>query len=380
MRATRALIDLDAITHNAGAIRDLAAANDPPPALCPSVKANAYGHGLVPVARALQSAGAESLAIATVSEGAELRAADVRLPLLLYGIADPTELGELVQNGLSPAIGDSAYAEDLATACRAAGLRIRVHLWVDTGMTRVGCAPDELLNLAAAVASYPELQIAGVGSHFARADENTDESTQVQLRRFLRAAGDLAEAGYRGMVLHMANSGAALQYPRSHLQMLRTGIATYGIAPDPALESRAALQPAMRLVSRLALLRRIPAGTPVSYGGTWISPADTWIGLVPAGYADGIPRSLSNRGQVLVAGPEGPRRVPIVGRVCMDQFMVDLGPGPPPDRWSEVTLMGGPDGPTAEELAAVAGTIPYEILTGISPRVPRVHLTTDEPD
>ncbi len=379
MRATRALIDLEAIRHNAQFLRELSLANDPPPALCPSVKANAYGHGVVPVAQTLAEAGAESLAIATVSEGVVLREAGLRVPLLLYGIADPSEMAELVTHGLSPAVGDAEYAEQLAAACRSAGLKIRVHLWVDTGMTRVGCAPEELLSLADSVSAHPELEIAGVGSHFARADEEATETTQTQLQRFLRAAGDMSEAGHRGMVLHIANSGGILQAPRSHLQMMRTGIATYGIAPDPALAGRAALRPAMRLVSRLALRRRVSAGTAVSYGGTWIAPEDTWIGLVPAGYADGIPRALSNRGEVLVEGPERPRRVSIAGRVCMDQFMVDLGPGRPPDRWSEVTLMGGELAPSAQEIASVVGTIPYEILTGISARVPRVHLPIAEP-
>jgi alanine racemase len=330
------------------------------------VKADAYGHGAAPVARAALEAGVQYLAVATVDEGLELRAAGIEAPILLLSIPLPGELPAMAAGDLSPLIGDKEYAEAAALAAEQAGKRLSVHLKVDTGMGRVGCPPEAAAELAACIAARPSLKLAGTATHLAVADSPAEADrayTGEQLARFRAAAGGIRRAGLDPGLLHAANSGAVIFHEDAYFDMVRPGILLYGYG---AAGKTPEVEPVMELVTQISYIKQVKAGETVSYGRTWTAPRDTVIATLPVGYGDGLPRRLSGNFSVRIQDA----MYPLAGRICMDQCMVDLGPGTDIRRWEPVTVFGG-DAPSAADIAAQLGTISYEITCGINKRVPR---------
>jgi alanine racemase len=335
------------------------------------VKADAYGHGITEISRAAATIGVDYLAVATVDEGVELRDAGIELPILLYSLATPTEMTAVVEYGITPILGDRNQVNDYNREAREQGVALPVHLKIDTGMGRIGCKPSEAVEMSRAVVDADALILGGVSTHFAGADIDDPAYTKRQIRRFEQALADIKAAGIDPGVVHAANSGGVLAHPESWYDMVRPGILAYGYAPSPEQGGILTVKPVMELVSKVVFIKEVAAGDSVSYGMTWTAPSATTIGTVPAGYGDGYNRLLSNIGEVSIAGV----RYKIVGRVCMDQFMIDLGPVCSVDRYQDVVLFGDERGaPDAAELAALCGTIPYEITCNISKRVPRTYL------
>lgn len=370
MRATQALIYLDRLKKNIETVRNRIG---PKPLLCMPVKADGYGHGAIPIAQAALCSGAAALAVATVQEGAELRKAGIDAPILLFSIPLPEELDELAAYQLSPFIADKECAQALAAAANRAGVRLQVHLKIDTGMGRVGCRPEAAAELAASIASFPSLHYAGTATHLAQADSLADTAqayTQKQLARFKEALDAIRKAGFDTGIVHAANSGAVVLHEDGYFDMVRPGILLYGYPPSAELASLLQVEPVMDLVTSVVFIKKVTSGEALSYGGTWIAPGDRMIATLPVGYGDGLPRGLSGKLQVLIRGT----LYPVVGRICMDQCMVDLGQDTEVRRWDPVIIFGGTQGAlSAGDLAAKLHTIPYEITCTINKRVPRVY-------
>jgi alanine racemase len=365
MRATRAIVHLDRLGRNIAAVR---AKIGPKPLICMPVKADAYGHGAVPVAKAALDGGVKYLAVATVDEGIELREAGIQAPILLLSIPLPEELPAVAAWDLSPLIGDREYAQDAATSAEQAGKRLLVHLKIDTGMGRVGCPPEAAVELAAYISACPFLELAGTATHLAVADSQAEadmDYTREQLVRFRSAVQGIRQAGIDPGILHAANSGAVIFHEEAWFDMVRPGIILYGYGVPGR---RPEVEPVLELVTRIAFIKRVKAGETVSYGRTWAAPRDTTIATLPVGYGDGLPRRLGGNLSVRIRDA----MYPLVGRICMDQCMADLGPDADIPRWEPVTVFGG-DAPSAADLAAQLETISYEITCGINKRVPRVY-------
>lgn len=368
-RPAWAEIDLSAVRHNVRLLRDLCA----PATLCAVVKADGYGHGAPAVARAALDAGAASLAVALVEEGEALRQAGIEAPVLLLSEPPPEAMAAMSAARLTPTL----YTRDgVAAAVAAAATERRpvgAHIKVDTGMHRVGADPTDLLALARAVSEAPGLRLDGLWTHLAVADDPAQRAfTNEQLARFDAAHASLVKAGLgAGLVRHAANSAGALAFPAARYDMVRCGIALYGHPPGPAFAGTADLRPAMALKARVSLVRTLEAGERLSYGRRYAVGAPSSVATVPLGYADGVPRRLSEvGGEVLVRG----RRRPIAGAVTMDQILVDCGPGSDVAVGDEAVFLGrqGMEEITAEEWADRLQTISYEIVCGLGPRVPRV--------
>ena len=366
---TWAEIDLDAIAHN---VRQLKRHIGERVKLTAVVKANAYGHGAVPVARTALENGAERLAVNRVVEGIELRRAGIAAPILILGYSPPWEAEAIVRHDLTPTITEREVALALARAAASQGKTVPVHVKVDTGMGRFGLLPKEVVDFVKGLADFPNLRLEGLYTHFATADEADKSHTRRQFGIFLDVLKRLEEAGIEVPIRHAANSAATLDLPETHLDMVRCGIAIYGLYPSAEVSHSIPLKPAMSLKSRVARLRTLPAGSCISYGCTYVTSSPTRVALVPVGYGDGYHRLLSNRGQVLIRG----RRTPILGRVCMDQFVVDVSDIPGVRLDDEVVVFGrqGEEEICAEEVAAWAQTINYEVTTSVLPRVTRVYL------
>lgn len=368
--ATHARIHLDAIRHNLSGIRT--AVGDAQVLM--AVKANAYGHGAVEVARDVEAAGlVDRFGVATVPEGIELREAGVRLPILKLSHAFAEEIDAALAHDLELAVVNESGIDEVAAAAEARGVTARVHLKLDTGMGRIGAPVEAAADLAARIEASPLLHLLGVFTHFPASDMPAqDEFTHGQIDRLTSAAQAIEARIGRGVELvHMANSGGVLGHPEARGTMVRPGIMTYGYYPDATTPRTIDLRPAITWATRVSFLKRVKAGETVGYGRTWTAPADTWIATMPVGYADGYDRHLSNAGTVLVGG----RRYPVVGRVCMDQAMFDAGPTPSVNVGDEVVLLGtsGQESYTADDMAAQLGTISYEITCAIAPRVTRVY-------
>ncbi|MFD3834936.1 alanine racemase [Streptomyces sp. NPDC058642] len=375
----RAEIDLAALRANVRTLRALA----PGAALMAVVKSDAYGHGAVPCARAAVEAGATWLGTATPEEALELRRAglrDVRVMCWLWTPGGPWR--EAVEADLDVSVSGMWALEEVVAAAREAGVPARVQLKADTGLGRNGCQPgDDWAELVARALRAEEeglLRVTGLWSHFACADEPGHPSIAAQLTLFREMVSYAEQAGVRPEVRHIANSPATLTLPETHFDLVRTGVAVYGISPSPELGSPAdfGLRPVMTLSAAMALVKRVPGGHGVSYGHHYVTAGETTLGLVPVGYADGVPRHASGTGPVLVAG----KWRTVAGRIAMDQFVVDLG-GDEPEAGSEAILFGPGDRgePTAEDWAQAAGTIAYEIVTRIGSRVPRVYVNEGQP-
>jgi alanine racemase len=315
--------------------------------------------------------------VATVAEGVTLRAAGVTAPILKLSGAPPAEVAAAVAYGLTLTVSTPAEADAAEAAAAAQGRRVAVHLKVDTGMRRIGVEPAGAADLADHLARQPHLDLDGVFTHLAAADDPAaDGFTAEQLTRFDEALAAVeARLGGPPRLVHAANSAGVLACPAAWRDLIRPGIAAYGYYPGPDTPRSVALEPVLTWVSHLSLVKAVRAGEAVSYGRTWAAAADTWIGTVPVGYGDGYARILSNRSDVLVAGT----RRPVVGRVCMDQLMVDLGPDPAAAAGDPVILIGcdGTGLVDADELGTLAGTISYEVLCAVAERVPRVYVDAE---
>jgi len=331
------------------------------------VKADGYGHGAVPVSRAALAGGASWLGVARAEEALDLRAAGLDVPVLLLGYAPPGAIGELVAAGISLTVWSPEHLTELQCAADAVDGRARVHVKVDTGMSRLGVAPEDALAVVRAVADRPRLQLEGIFTHFACADEPASPVTERQQERFRAVLAALDAAGLRPPLVHAANSAAIFAVPGAAYDLVRLGIAMYGLSPGTAVVLPEAIRPALVWTSVLAQVKQVPARQGISYGHTYVTDHRQWIGTVPVGYADGWRRTGEN--EVLVRG----RRVPVVGRVCMDQCMVDLDAVPDAEVGDEVVLIGrqGAERISADDVADRWGTIGYEAVCGIGRRVPR---------
>jgi alanine racemase len=368
VRPTRAEIDLDAIRHNVTVLRELVA----PSALLVVVKADGYGHGAVEVARAALDAGADALGVALVEEGVQLRTAGVTGRIVVLSEQHSSSLDDLVAHGLAATVYTEAGVASLADAASRAGSTVEAHLKVDTGMHRVGAHPDDALARARAIASASNVRLAAAFTHFPVADQPEDPYTDGQLARFAEVLDALAAEGLRPERVHAANSAGAIAHPGSRFDLVRCGIAVYGVAPGPRLAGAVDVRPAMRLVSEVSFVKTVGAGTRVSYGLAYETSGPAVLATVPIGYADGVPRRLGGvGGEVLIGG----QRCRIAGNVTMDQIVVDCGPDADVVVGAEVVLLGrqGDEEVRAEEWADRLGTIGYEIVTRIGPRVPRIY-------
>ena len=368
----RAEIDLAAFRANLAALQAHVGSAE----LMVVVKAEGYGHGMIPCAREARAAGAGWLGVATPAEALALREAGDTGPVLawLYGVEE--DLSPLVAAQVDVSAQSVDQVSRLVAAAATAERRARVHLKADTGLSRNGAGAEIWPEVCAAAAEGEDagaLEVVGVWSHFAASDEVGHPSVPIQLAAFQRAYEVARSAGLEPALRHLANSAGALVVPEAQLDLVRVGIAAYGIDPAPGIAARAGvgLRPVMTLRSQLVNVKQIAPGAGVSYGWTWTADRETTVGLVPLGYGDGIPRHAGNRAEVGWSGG----RAPIRGRVCMDQFVVDLGPGSSPEAGTEVILFGpGEQGePTAADWAEWSGTIGYEIVTRIGPRVPRIY-------
>ena len=371
-RPTWLEIDLSALTGNVRRLRRLVGEACQ---LTAVVKANAYGHGAGLIAPAALAAGADRLAVATLGEGAALRGMGLTAPVLVLGYTPPWQAADLVRQGLTATVYSLEVADALAQAAQEQGIRAQVHVKVDTGMHRLGLDPTDVPDFLAALAQRPSLEVEGIYTHFSTADEADKGYARRQFRRFRQLLARLAERGLRPPLAHAANSAATLSLPETHLEMVRCGIALYGLHPSPETPLPDGFRPVLSWKAQLAQVKVLEAGEPVSYGNTYVAPSRRTIGVIPVGYADGFPRSPRHWQSVLVHG----QAAPILGRVCMDQTVIDLtdvrGPGGRPARaGDEVVLIGEQGGArlSAEEAARRTGTINYEVTSRLLARLPRV--------
>jgi alanine racemase len=389
---TRAEVSLAHVRHNLRELRAWLAADAADAGVAPArvwavLKADGYGHGAAPLATALEQAGVDGLCVALLEEGIELRQAGVRCPVLVMGGyygRHRDGLEALVAHELTPVVYEPTQIEQLAGAVRylrggGAAERMAVHLKIDTGMGRLGVRPSGLDAVLAALRAARELELDGLMTHLACADDASLEATERQMATFAAATLRVRAAGLSPRMRHAANSAALLRLPSSQLEMVRPGIAVFGVHPCPEATEGSSrplkLRPVMRVLTEVVALRDVPAGERVGYGHTWRAERPSRIATIPMGYADGLSRALSNRGEVLVGG----RRAPIVGAVSMDLTMIDVTDVPGVALRDEVVVLGeqrgrhGEDRITVEEIAARVGTIGWEVLCGISRRVPRFY-------
>ena len=374
MRPVWAEIDLTAITHNTGILKGLIS---PDTLLMAVVKANGYGHGAGRVAEAALAAGADCLGVATVEEAGQLSQAGVDAPIHILSEApvNPADSAIIAANGFIATVCRRETADALSQAAEDAGREVVVHVKIDTGMNRLGLKGDP-----AAVAEFfkhlehlPGIKTEGIFTHFAKADDPDSDFSRLQLNRFLEITEELAKQGLCPKIKHAANSAAIIDFPESHLDMARAGIAIYGLNPSPAFAGRADIRPALSLKARISFVKDVPAGEGISYGLTYTTQRESRIATLPLGYADGYSRLLSNKTDVLVNG----RKARNVGTICMDQLMVDVTGLEGVETGTEAVLIGldGGESITADEIAARLGTINYEVVCMINARVPRVYLT-----
>lgn len=365
MERAVARIDFDAVRANCARLKAELGESE----LCAVVKADGYGHGAEGSAAAALAGGASRLAVATAAEAEQLSRRFAHVPLLTLGALTAAEVDVALGAGSEVAVWREGFRRLLAERAAALGVRPRVHVKFDSGMGRLGTAdPEEALAVARATAADPQLELAAVWTHFATADEPDSAFFDEQLRRFEELAA-AARAEFPGIEAHAANSAAVFREPRSHFDMARCGVAIYGLDPFQGDPGERGLRPALSLRSYVAEVKRFPAGASAGYGQRWHAPEDTWVGVVPLGYGDGVRRGLSNNAEVLVGG----RRHPLVGTVSMDNVTVDLGPETEVATGDEAVLIGaqGEDRIYAEEVAARLETINYEVTCAISARVPR---------
>jgi len=373
---TKAIVHLDRFSGNINAVKARIGAER---RICVPVKANAYGHGAPEIAKTSLETGAFCLGTATVQEGAELRKEGIKAPIMLFSQTNPAEIPEILETKLTPFISDKWFAgvlNDLAVIEKA---KLPVHLKIDTGMGRIGCHAEEALDIAKYINSCKGLELAGIATHFAVSDSADKEDiayTRKQIGLFKEAVDAIRASGIDPGIVHAANSGAVIMYPDSWFDMVRPGILLYGYKTVEETENGGdfpfqpiQVQPVMELKTAVVLIKKVKKGESVSYGRTWTASQDTTVAILPVGYADGFPRLASNKWQAVIGG----KTYPLAGRICMDQCCVDIGPQTDVQRWDEAVIFGG-CAPDAAALAAVTGTIPYEITCNINKRVPRIYI------
>ncbi len=367
-------IDHAALAHNVRVLRDRASRS----AFMAVVKADAYGHGLLPVARTVVAAGADWLGVAQMPEAFALRDAGITTRLLTWLAVPGADFAGAVSRDIDLSASAPWALDEIAAAARSVGRTARVHLKVDTGLGRGGAYGADwttLVRHARPLEAEGAISVVGVWTHFAHADAPEHPTVLAQQERLFEAAREAEQEGCRLEVRHLANSAATLLHPSAHADLVRPGIALYGLTPVPQVDDDFGLRPVMSLRARLALVKGLPAGQGISYGHLYAPKHDTVVGLIPAGYADGIPRNATNVGPIVV----GDTHTRIAGRVCMDQFVIDLGPGADAAAGDVATLFGGAPGePTAQDWADATDTISYEIVTRVGARVPRVHIGLGE--
>jgi len=365
-RPTYIEVDSGALRANFRAIRARVA----PAKVMASVKANGYGHGLVTVSKILEEEGIDGLGVAYIEEALELRRAGIKTPILVFGGLMKEQLGLYIANEVDVTAPSVSKLEQIDAAAAQLGKRARVHLKIDTGLERLGVHHYSSQSLFDAALATRWCDIVGVFSHFAEVDRNDLSLARLQLERFLDSLRYFESRAQAPFIRHIANSGGVLCFPESYLDMVRPGLCLYGVLPNRSLAGLLELQPTLSLKSQVVYFKVVKKGAGVSYGHSWIAPHDTRVVTVPIGYGDGYLRSLSNRAHVIIGG----KRHPIVGRVCMDQLMVDISPTGEAYNGDEVVLIGkqGGEQVTVEELADLINTTPHELLVLLNQRVPRV--------
>ena len=366
-RPTIAVIDRDALDYN---YREVVRCAEGQQVLA-VVKAGAYGHGAVEIAKRLLRLGADMLGVALVEEGRELREAGIDAPILVMGATFSEQAEAMVSLKLTPAIYSLPVAQALSDAAYQRRTTINVHVMIDTGMGRIGTAPEDAPDLIASLKKLRNISVQGLMTHFADADLRDKQFALKQMDRFEALLKALEAAKIKVPVRHAANSAAVLDFHRAFFTMVRPGLMLYGYNPIEAGARSADLRPVLSLLTRIVFLKKVPAGVPISYGRTFTTKRASTIATLPIGYADGYGRGLSNKGEALVRGA----RVPVVGRVCMDMCMIDVTDVPAVREGDDVVLIGsqGSERITADDIAAKIGTIAYEVLCGISSRVPRIY-------
>ena len=364
-RPTIAEINLKAIRNNVRRLRERVQ----PAEVMAVVKADAYGHGAIPVAQAALSAGASQLAVALLEEGIELRRAQIAAPILVFGGFFEKQIDSFIENDLHFTLYDLRLAEIVSRRAQALGRVAQAHVKIDTGMGRVGLLPAEVIKVIPAMAKLPHLELIGLCTHFASSDSRDKTYAHRQLEQFNAIVQQLAQRDLRFKYLHAANSGAILDLPQSYFNLVRPGVIMYGYYPSDETSESIPLEPAMSLRTEILHVKRVATGTFISYNSTFQTRETTTIATLPIGYADGIPRRFSSNFEVLVRG----RRCPLVGRVCMDQIMIDLGDMQNVQAGEEVVLLGkqGDEEISIYEWCRRLKTIPYEVTCGISKRVGR---------
>ncbi len=367
-------VNLGSVRHNVRAVKALLG---PGRWLWAVVKANAYGHGAVPVAKAAAAAGADGLAVASLEEAAELRGAGIGAPILLLSPGDARMAGRAVRLGLTQTVCVEETIRALSGAAQQVDRQVGVHLKLDTGMGRLGVDPSEAVRFALVIAESPGVRLEGIFSHLATAEADDEAYARLQFVRYEAAVRGVREAGIEPGMRHIANSAATVRFPEMRLDGIRTGLLIYGIPPEAGGQGPLELQPALTWKTRVAFARTVPAGSSISYGRTYHTRQTAVIATLPIGYADGYPRRASNRGQVFLRG----RRCPIVGTVCMDYMMIDTTPAGGVSLGDEVVLLGeqGSERITAHDLAVSAETCVHEVSTVIGRRVGRTYIDCDSP-
>lgn len=370
VRPTRAEVNLGNLRHNLRVVRRYADSSR----IFAVLKADAYGHGAPAVARTLERSGVDGFCVALLEEGIELREAGIRAPIIVMGGYYGRAWGDLMAHRLTPVIYDPGHIQALAREARYYGIpQVDVHLKIDTGMSRLGVRHDAIAPVLNAFAQNPEVRLTGMMTHFSSADEEDLSTTLLQCDRLEKTVRLAQQADMFPQVVHAANSAALMRVPRARYNLVRPGIAIFGVAPRPELATD--LRPVMRVSTRIVSIRDIQQGEPAGYCATWLAPRPSRIATIPMGYADGLPRALSNRGRALVRG----RSVPIVGNISMDLTMLDVTDIPGVGLNDEAVLLGSQKGPlgadtiSADEIAGLVDSISWEILTGISRRVPRFY-------
>lgn len=366
---TIARIHLDHIRFNIDGIRNTIGLDRK---ILLAVKANGYGHGAVAISRMAEKIGVEWLGVATIPEGTQLREAGIHLPILKFSPAFPEEMEAAVSNNLTLAVCEKNNIESLEKICNSLGKKVDVHLKVDTGMGRIGVSSEEASGLADFIQqNCPHINLEGIFTHLPVSDEADSEFTQQQIDRFKLVVEEVNHClGRKLSLAHCSNSGGILGHPNGWLDLVRPGIMIYGFYPGLATPRTIPLKPGLSFLTRISFMKKVKAGTSIGYGRTWVAAEDTWIATIPVGYADGFNRLFSNVGRVLING----KSYPIVGRVCMDQSMVNLGPESDTLVGDEVVLIGksGQEEITCDEWAIKLGTITYEVTCQINARVERV--------
>ncbi len=376
MNRAWAEINLDNIAHN---VREIAKRIGKMTEMMAVVKADAYGHGVMETVPTLLDSGASRLAVSMLDEAIQLRKIGIKVPILVLSYTDPVRAEEIIQNNITQTVFSHDLARALSKAAVKLGKQARIHVKIDTGMTRVGFKPGySAVKDVVAINHLPGMIIEGLFSHFASADELERDYTMLQYERFENIVSELNRIGILIPVKHIANSATIIQYPNLDMDMVRPGIILYGLYPSEEVDkSIIILKPAMELKANIILVKEVEAGVPISYGRTFITKRKTRIATLPIGYADGYSRLLSNRGRVLIHG----EYAPIVGRVCMDQCMVDVTDISREVKTGDVAVLIGAQGEnciTADEIAKLTDTIHYEVVSLIGKRIPRFYLKEGE--